>query len=862
MALLAPPDHSDDYFNLNDLAAAKDENIFAYKNLLQDADEKLNHAFYQWQNISRLVKTRAWVVEQLILALWQRHNMADYHMALIAVGGFGRGDLQPHSDVDLLLLYDNELPETPVSAFIQDLWDLGLDVGHAIRTVDECVDLAQADISVVTNLMESRFMQGEHQIYNAMFDRINDRHMWSGKSFFQAKFQEQKNRHEKCGGTAYNLEPNIKEGQGGLRDIQMVTWVAQRHFHVSSMHGLVDVGFLLPEEFMQLQKGRRKLWKIRYALHLLAGRKEDRLLFEHQKVLAAQFGYEDDEDSLAVEKLMQAHYRNAMRLQQLNMRLLQLFQESILQSHEDKTISIINDEFRIINQFIDVTHSEVFDDRPSALLSVFHHYQQNPHVHGIRANTLRLINQSLYLIDDEFRENESNQRLFLGLFKHKNLVFRQLELMNALGVLPAYLPVFERVVGRMQFDLFHMYTIDQHTLFVLRNIRKIFLSSDQYNHAHAVSLNINEPYVINLAGFFHDIGKGRGGDHAELGAEEARKFAIEFKLPEVDCELLTWLVKYHLIMSVVAQKQDISDETVIANFAKLVGSQSYLDHLYVLTVADIAGTDPKLWNSYKDSLLQELYKRTSQYLAAEKPVAVAQTKADAIQLLDQKHHQQVTDIWQHFPDHFFDYSTTEQIAAISQAITESSDDKTVCVTDRHDDGFEIMVYGDDKPGLFHQIVEVFAEFQVNVVNARIYGSSNGKVLDYFHCLAEINHEQLKNLVTALYQILNLTHFKASNRELIVSRREKIFIEKPVIKIDQGRNNSESRLDIKCNDYAGLLVNITEVFVSLGVDIHAAKIGTFGHLAEDVFWVSKHNAPLDDECANLAQQALLAMLDEV
>lgn len=862
MALLAPPDHSDDYFNLSDLAAVKDQNISAFKELLLEADKKLNQSFYQWHNISRLVKTRAWVVEQLILALWHKHNMTENHMALIAVGGFGRGDLQPHSDVDLLLLYHNKLPESSVSSFIQDLWDLGLDVGHAIRTVDECVELARSDITVVTNLMESRFMQGEHQIFNAMFDRINDRYMWSGKDFFQAKYQEQKNRHEKCGGTAYNLEPNIKEGQGGLRDIQMVTWVAQRHFHVSSMHGLVDVGFLLPEEFIQLQKGRRKLWKIRYALHLLAGRKEDRLLFEHQKSLAKIFGYKDDEDSLAVEKFMQAHYRNALRLQQLNMRLLQLFHENILQSHEDKKIIQINDEFRIVNQFIDVTHAQVFDNRPSALLSVFHHYQQNPQVHGIRANTLRLINQSLYLIDEDFRNDEINKSLFLGFFKHKNLVFRQLELMNALGVLPAFLPVFERVVGRMQFDLFHMYTIDQHTLFVLRNIRQIFLSNDKFSHAHQVADNIQKPYVINLAGFFHDIGKGRGGDHAELGSIDAQHFAVEYHLSKDDGDLLSWLVKYHLIMSVVAQKQDISDESVISDFAQLVGTQKYLDHLYVLTVADIAGTDPKLWNSYKDSLLQELYERTTQYLAAEKPIAVADAKADAIQLLDKKHHQHVVDIWQHFPDRFFDYSTTEQVAAISQAITESKNGKAVCVTDIHDDGFEIMLYGDDKPGLFHQIVEVFAEFQINVVNARIYGGTNGKVLDYFHCLAQINNEQLENLITALNFILNLSEFTLSNRELIVSRREKLFIEKPVIKFNQGRNKFESRLDIKCNDYAGLLVNVTQIFLDLGIDIHAAKIGTFGHLAEDVFWVSRDQRPLDEENQNLVKQKLINMLDEV
>ncbi len=861
MALLAPPDHADDYFDLIELAAIKDQGIAAYKRMLQASDAKLNAAFYQWQNISRLVRTRAWIVEQLILQLWQRNNLHQQQLTLVAVGGFGRGDLQPHSDVDLLILFHETLPEDEVSAFIQNLWDLGLDVGHAVRTVNESIQLAEQDITVATNLMESRFIQGEHQLYNDMFERTNDRHMWSGRDFFQAKFQEQKNRHEKCGGTAYNLEPNIKEGEGGLRDIQMVTWVAQRHFHVNAMHGLVDVGFLHPDEYIQLQKGMRKLWKIRYALHLLAGRKEDRLLFEHQKELAKIFGYEDDEESLAVEKFMQSHYRNAMQLEQLNMRLLQLFQENILQSHEDKQVTVLNDEFRIINHYLEVNNDQVFVDRPAALFEVFHQYQQNPQVHGIRASTLRLISQSIYLIDDAFRADAAIKQIFLGIFKHKNLVFRQMRLMNALGVLGAYLPVFGRIVGRMQYDLFHMYTVDQHTLFVLRNIRKIFLAPGKHPHAHSVAQQIQTPYVLNLAGFYHDIAKGRGGDHAELGAVEAQHFAASFALPEADGELLVWLVKHHLIMSVVAQKQDLSDIQVIAQFAQLIGRQAYLDHLYVLTVADISGTDPKLWNSYKDALLQELYARTSDYLAAKKDDLVAQTKADAMGLLDKKHRQEVVDLWQHIPDRFFDYSSPEQIVQISQAIAENNFQPTVCVTDLHQDGFEIMLYGKDQIGLFHHVVEVFAEFDVSVANARIYSGSNGYVLDYFHCLADYDQHQLNDLTEAIKMVMDLPHYQVKNRELIASRREKLFIEPPELIFSPGRTAFESRVEIKCIDYAGLLVNTTQIFFNQGIDIHAAKIGTFGHRAEDVFWLSRNQQALDLTTQQQIEAAFKELISE-
>jgi len=861
MALLAPPDHADDYFDLIQLSAIQGQSIGAYKNLLQQSDEKLNQAFYQWHNISRLVRTRAWIVEQLILEMWRRNQLDQHRLSLVAVGGFGRGDLQPHSDVDLLILYHQELPEEAISTFIQNLWDMGLDVGQAVRTVEESVLQATKDITVATNLMESRFMQGEHQLFNDMYERTNDRHIWSGRDFFQAKYQEQHNRHEKCGGTAYNLEPNIKEGQGGLRDIQMVTWVAQRHYHVQSMHGLVDVGFLHPEEYIQLQKGMRKLWKIRYALHLLAKRKEDRLLFEYQKDLAKIFSYVDDEESLAVEKFMQSYYRNAMQLEQLNMRLLQLFQEDIIQSHEDKQVTELTDEFIIINHYLDVTDAQVFIKRPAALLAVFHHYQQNPQIHGIRANTLRHISQSLYLIDDEFRADKDIKNMFLDIFKHRNLVFSQLKLMNALGVLGAYLPVFARIVGRMQYDLFHMYTVDQHTLFVVRNIRKIFLTGKQHPHAHEVSKSIKAPYVLNLAGFFHDIAKGRGGDHAELGSLDAIDFSADFNLPQNDTDLLAWLVKNHLIMSVVAQKQDISDPKVIAQFAQLVGNQSYLNHLYILTIADISGTDPKLWNSYKDSLLEELYQRTSQHLAAENEDLVQTTKAEAMVLMDKKHHQEVTDLWQYIPDRFFDYSTAEQIAQVSQTIAKNNNQATVCITDLHHDGFEIMLYGPDQTGLFHYVVEVFADFDIGVANARIYTGSNGFVLDYFHCLGAYDNNKLDNLSAALLHVLQRHKHLVRNRELVVSRREKLFIEPPKLSFSVGRSNHETRFEIKCSDYSGLLVNITQIFLNLNIDIHAATVGTFGHRAEDVFWLSHNNQALSSETQQQIKVEFLALLND-
>ena len=503
----------------------------------------------------------------------------------------------------------------------------------------------------------------------------------------------------------------------------------------------------------------------------------------------------------------------------------------------------------------------MFIDRPAALFEVFHFYQQNPQIHGIRANTLRYIAQSLYLIDDEFRQDQQVKNLFLGIFKHKNLVFKQLKLMNALGVLGAYLPVFERIVGRMQYDLFHMYTVDQHTLFVLRNIRKIFLTDKQHKLAHEIATKITTPYVLNLAGFFHDIAKGRGGDHAELGAHDAQDFSHSFQLPHYDGRLLAWLVKHHLIMSVVAQKQDLSDPNVIAQFSQLVGNQNYLDHLYVLTVADICGTDPKLWNSYKDSLLQELYIRTVQHLSAEKAETMEQSKTASLLHLDPVHHSDALDFWGEIPDRFFIFSTPKQIATISQAIIDNSQEPTVSITDLHDDGFEFMFYGLDKIGLFHQVVEVFAEYHFNVASARIYTAKTGHVMDYFHCLGEYDEEKLLAFKKTINQVLNLEHYHKKNRELIVSRRDKLFTEPPVLKFSLGSSDLETRFEIICADYRGLLVNLTQIFLNLGIDIHAAKIGTFGHRAEDVFWLSKDDLALSNGTQNEIKKAITGMLDE-
>lgn len=851
MALLAPPDHADDHFDVLSLLRAEETTAWDLKKQLEQADDKLNQAFYQGHNISRLVTTRAWIVEQFVLHFWRQGLAEQENLSLIAVGGFGRGELHPHSDVDLLILYQQQLPQQQIATFIQNLWDLGLEVGHAVRSLQQTIELATQDVAVATNLMEARLMSGNVALFATMMQQTNDRHLWSGPDFFKAKLQEQIGRHKKCGGTAYNLEPDIKEGQGGLRDIQMVTWVAQRHFHVSSMHGLVDVGFLQPDEYIRLQKGQRKLWKIRFALHLLSGRKENRLLFEYQKKMAKVFGYLDDENSLAVEKLMQSHYRNAMHLELLNMRLLQLFEENILQKQTDKTIKPLSADFLIVNNYLEATDSKLFINRPQAIMEMFLHYQKHPKILGIRANTLRYLSRSLHVIDDQFRADTEIRQKFLQIFKQPTLVFKQLSLMNALGILGLYLPVFGKIVGRMQYDLFHAYTVDQHSLFVLRNIRRMIRDGAKHPKAHQISRNFQPSYILCLAGFFHDIGKGRGGDHATIGAMEAAQFADDFKLPKADKKLLVWLVKNHLLMSTVAQKQDISDPMVVAGFTETVQSQQQLDALYILTIADICGTDPKLWNSFKDSLLFELYQHSSQQLASqqhnrnEQPTdsRITDNRHQALKLIEPQQQPAIKKRWQTIPQRFFAHCSAEQLAQISLAIEHNQGQETVCITAKHHDGFELVLYGKDHQGLFHHLIQLFAQYGINIVNARIFSGKNGTVIDAFHCLGDYDQNLLQQISNELLKVLQSQNYRLKQQTINTTSRQQLFKQTPQINCTTGNNGKETRLEVKCTDHDGLLLIITACLLKHQLDVHGAKIATFGNRAEDVFWISHQNTAI-------------------
>ncbi|MEN1728718.1 MAG: [protein-PII] uridylyltransferase, partial [Pseudomonadota bacterium] len=591
--------HCLDLVELGRLSKAPDALAPALRQARQLADRALHAAFRSRIDIRELVQARAWVIEQLVLLAWDRLIPDDQALELVAVGGFGRGELHPHSDVDLLILLpDDEAADqhqVEIERFIQALWDAELHPGHSVRTVSDCLREGGQDVTVATNLMEARLMAGEGTLYAALDQAMQSAEMWPGDAFFSAKLEEQHGRHAQHADTIYNLEPNLKDGPGGLRDFQTIAWVTHRHFGTSTLHGLVEHGFLSEREHEDLVASRDFLWNVRWALHEAAGRAEERLLFEHQRRLAEWFGFGDTQDSnVPVERFMQCYYRSVMQMASLNERLLQSFDEELLAGREHLPSFDLDEYFRVRDGYLELKDAHALVFKPELIMRLFIVLCENTDTRGVRASTIRLITEHLYLVDENYRTDPRILEMFLTILRSPRLVYSQLARMNRYGVLGVLVPAFGEITGRMQFDLFHVYTVDQHTLFLVRNLRRFTYGRDpdRFGHAIEVCQRIERPEVLYLAAIFHDIAKGRGGDHSELGAIDAREFVDRLDLSEEDRDLVVWLVEDHLIMSRTSQREDVSDPAVVERFVDHVQTQRRLDHLFVLTVADIAATSP------------------------------------------------------------------------------------------------------------------------------------------------------------------------------------------------------------------------------------------------------------------------------
>jgi len=862
-------------------AASPGELIRTLKRALGEADACLAGKFHQKVDVNQLVKARGWVVDQLVLYAWNNLVPADADIALVAVGGFGRGELHPHSDVDLLILLDDLPPpdglRTAIESFVTLLWDAGFYLGHSVRTVEACVTEAKKNISTATSLMESRLLSGSRKMMEAMLDATAADQVWSAAEFFDAKFAEQARRHEQYHDTGYNLEPNIKEGPGGLRDIQMIGWVAKRHFNTQSLHTLVERGFLTESELQDLKDGRTFLWEIRFALHLLAGRGEDRLLFEFQRRIAEHFYAPDTTDSpnAGVERFMQRYYRTVMQNERLNEMLLQLFDEELL-PQKDLPSEDLGEDFRITQGFLEVTDELLFERRPVAMMELFLLVAKHERLRGVRASTIRLIRDNLYLVDESFRNDKLARQYFFELLCQPSGVYTQLQRMNRYGVLAAFIPVFANIVGRMQFDLFHVYTVDQHILFVVRNLRRFAYGkySAEFPHAADIFRQIDHPEILYLAALFHDIAKGRDGDHSQLGAQDALAFCRDLPMSEEHAQRVAWLVEQHLVMSMTAQRRDISDPETLRGFCQLVGTQTRLDYLYLITVADIAGTSPKLWNNWKGSLLWELYSMASRALAEgssdifDREHQIQQSKSDVRARLLRKglDEASINALWDSLPQYVFLSYSREQLEWTAATVLNPPPDCAVLVAIREVNEWgvsELLVHSPDYDGLFSAVTAVIDELGLDVLSARVGTTTSGKSFDLFQlmdCNAQVlNEVDSERLKTRLCRVLAKNTVPGPVVRKL-PRRLRPFVSKPEIHFSAAQGGEKTLMDLACSDRPGLLSDISSVLVACGIRIHDAKITTLGDRVEDTFILSdKQNEPLSRDTRAQLLNALIKKL---
>ncbi|HNR22442.1 MAG TPA: [protein-PII] uridylyltransferase [Steroidobacteraceae bacterium] len=853
-----------------------------FRDVLREAQQALAARFHAEEPVESIVRARADLIDVVLRAAWNAHlGDTAQRWSLVAVGGYGRSELHPYSDVDVLILVPEGLTREergPLERLLAFLWDIGLEIGHSVRTVAECASESATDVSVMTTLIEARLLAGDGALLAAMREALEPQNVWPVREFFEAKVREQAARHAKANDTAYNLEPNVKTGPGGLRDIQTIAWVARRHFDTATLDELVTHGFLAPSELRKLKQARAFLWRVRCALHLIAGRREDRLLFDHQVRLAQSFGYEDASYTLAVEQFMQRYYRTVMDVSLLNELLLQLFREAILTAGTPP--QPLNPRFQVRNDYLEAISDDLFARTPSALLELFVLLQQHPQIRGVRAETIRAIGRSLWLIDEEFRQNPRHHRLFLEILRAPVGVTHELRRMNNYGVLGRYIPAFGRIVGRMQYDLFHAYTVDAHTLFVVSNLRR--LAIERYNHelpqVSQVFAELPKPELAYLAALFHDIAKGRGGDHSELGSVDAEAFCLEQGLSRYDARLVAWLVRNHLILSVTAQKQDISEPEVINAFARRVGDETHLNYLYVLTCADVRGTDPKLWNSWKATLFHEFYERTRRALrrGLESPIdqdeliretqEAARAALRAAGITDA----QVDAVWSRLSDGYFLRSTPEEVTWHTRLLADRdprAEDPVVALDAQSLRGTTaIFAFAPLRRHGFARTTAVLDQLGLTIVGARITPTEDGYSLDLYHVLEDdgapiTDKERLLEIERALWHSLH----SPEEHPLAVSRRaprqSRMFSTPTHILLSTDEHHGRSVLELTAADRPGLLCDVGKVLMEERLHLHNARIMTVGERAEDVFYITdSHNRPLDSASADRLQQRLTEVLE--
>jgi [protein-PII] uridylyltransferase len=794
-----------------------------------------------------LAKLRV-IVDRILTQAWQSYSLPA-NTALVAVGGYGRGELFPYSDVDVLVLLESP-PDAALQAKLEELvqlfWDMGLEIGHSIRTIDECLSEAAADITVQTSLLESRLITGSRKLFLFLRDRCNA--TMNPQAFFQAKTLEMRQRHVKYEDTPYSLEPNCKESPGGLRDLQVILWVAKAAGLGDSWRKLAQRGLITNTEARQLMDTEHTFKDIRVRLHLQTKRREDRLIFDVQTPVAESFGFKTTDTRRASEYLMQHYYWAAKAATQLNTILLQNIEAQLFPRPTDP--KPINERFNEVNGLIDIASDDTFEKTPSAMLEVFLLRARHPEIKGMTARTLRALWHARFKIDGKFRRDPANRKLFLDIIQAPQGITHALRAMNQTSILGRYLPNFRRIIGQMQHDLFHVYTVDQHILMVVRNVRCFTMTehAHEYPFCSQLMANFAQPWLLYVAALFHDIAKGRGGDHSKLGMDDARKFCREHGLSKEDTELVVFLVEQHLTMSQVAQKQDLSDPDVIHNFAKLVKDERHLTALYLLTVADIRGTSPKVWNAWKGKLLEDLYRMTLRVLGGETHTTDHELKnrqEEALKALrlyglpDAVHEK----LWKQLDVAYFLRHEASDIAWQTRALYDKIESDTPVVKCRLapiGEGLQVTVYIKDQPDLFARICSYFDRKNFSILDAKIHTTKHGYALDTFLVTEPEFASNYRDIISLIEHDLAETLVAAgplpAPAKARLSRLSRTFPVTPTVDLRPDERGQYYLLSISANDRNGLLYSVANILARYKINLHTAKIMTLGERVEDVFLV--------------------------
>ncbi len=842
------------------------------KEFLSISNDYLKYEFKKGTNVRNLVQARARHIDKMLITLWRHLELVDKpgqaqsnHLALIAVGGYGRGELHPHSDIDLLVLSRAELStlqKEQLEQFISLLWDCHLKVGHSVRTVEQCIQLSKQDVTITTNLMESRLLSGNYYLFDEIQSATAPDKMWDARQFFEAKIAEQKARYQRFDSSSFDLEPNLKSSPGGLRDIHLLGWVAQRIYYPLTLFQLIRKNVITKKEYYTLIKCQLFVWRVRFALHLVSGKTEDRLLFDYQKSAAEIMGFKDSENTLAVEKMMKRYYRSALVIRNISDILLQILEQKTIPQIDSLSPKLIDENFHIINQRIEAINPKCFSQSPGLLLKIFQYVALDNTIKGIGASTLRAIRAARYKINSSFRNKLDNKRLFVEFWHILHTSSRAMFLMKRSGVLADYLNPFRQITGQMQYDMFHSYTVDEHTLFLLKNLCEFAdkINQSAFPLCNEIMQRQKNPEIIFIAGLFHDIGKGRGGDHSELGAAEVKRFCQQHTLESEHAAIIEWLVANHLLMSLVAQKRDTSDPKVIKSFAELVGNQQRLELLYILTVADIRATSSSLWNSWKDSLLKELYLHTSNYLAqdnADIEQLWKKNKIEAKGILLEKNYstEAIENLWQYLSRQYFAKKTANAIAWQTEKILSCQRKDQIVIGIKstfHRSGSEVFVYTQDKENLFANLTATLNQNGLSIQAANIYTDKNGYCYDSFFVLDQqgkaLNNKHIKSQVKQAI-ITSIIHPEQVNLEVQrrMPRQFKYFSIPTQVDFSDDEYSGFTRMELSTADQAGLLAAVGEAFKAARVKLHDARITTLGERVEDIFIISHFDhTPINDQ----------------